>query len=421
MKNNTLAIMFLVGCSSGSGDDRYHDSQSQSITFGFPVNIATAPYMVSLRDTNGDHHCGGSVLSSTKILTASHCISSRFGRVILAGFTQQSQTAQAQRREVAPGGINRIAESETGDITVLTLSEPLNFNANLQPIRIVSPLDTGFPAVGQETFVAGWGAIDIALAPRLQETRDRIVLRKDALRETQKQINEIEVDIEYEIFEIAEEAEDIAFDVEAIEKAIEEEAEAIADGDEASFTPQEIAERQAKIAERQAKIAERQAKIPKRQAALKTERKIEAKITQEIKELEETLKKTRDQLAVVGITDIVGGAAAGSGDVSTIGLTSGLGPDHLQGVYVKLVEVTDGDLFIFAKAVSDATRRSACFGDSGGPLVFQTTQGPVQIGVVSFTGDFDCGTSDFTFGGNGYSNVKIFHKDIIAELNRGNE
>ena len=49
MKKTALMIMFLVACSAGSADDRYHDSQSQGITFGFPVNITAVPYMVSLR------------------------------------------------------------------------------------------------------------------------------------------------------------------------------------------------------------------------------------------------------------------------------------------------------------------------------------------------------------------------------------
>ena len=49
MKKNVLAVMFLVGCGAESGDDSYYGSQSQGVTFGFPVNIATAPYTVSLR------------------------------------------------------------------------------------------------------------------------------------------------------------------------------------------------------------------------------------------------------------------------------------------------------------------------------------------------------------------------------------
>ena len=92
-------------------------------------------------------------------------------------------------------------------------------------------------------------------------------------------------------------------------------------------------------------------------------------------------------------------------------------PDHLQGVQLKLVEAVVGAPFIKAQAVSDATRRDACSGDSGGPLVFQTGQGPVQVGVVSF-GDSACGTSDFGFGNSAYSNVKTFHGEIIADVNR---
>ena len=31
------------------------------------------PYMVELRDANGGHHCGGSILNENWIITAGHC------------------------------------------------------------------------------------------------------------------------------------------------------------------------------------------------------------------------------------------------------------------------------------------------------------------------------------------------------------
>ena len=370
MKKTILAVMFLVGCGAEPADDTYYSSQSQGVTFGFPVSIAEAPYIVSLRDADGEHHCGGSILSSTKILTATHCISPKFGNVILAGFTQQSQTAQAQRRKVAPGGTNRIAEFTTGDITVLTLSEPLNFNANVQPIRIVSPLDTEFPAVGQETFLTGWGDIDLALDPRLQGIRDRIKLRATLIANTQIRIFFLETDIASATATIASGAN--------------------------SFTPQEL--------------AQQEAELTKLQTALENQKKTEAEITQELEELE----KTKKQLEAAGI---VGGATAGSGDISNVALTI---PDHLQGVHLKLSDAVVGSPFIGTKPISDATRRDACSGDSGGPLVFQTGQGPIQVGVVS-AGESACGTSEFSFGDGTYGNVKTFHGEIIADVNRGNE
>ena len=112
----------------------------------------------------------------------------------------------------------------------------------------------------------------------------------------------------------------------------------------------------------------------------------------------------------------MGGAVAGSVDVSNVELATS---DHLQGVQLKLSDAVVGAPFIEAKAVSDATRRAACFGDSGGPLVFQTAQGRVQVGVASSTDDEFCGTSDSDFGSGAYGNVKTFHGKIIADVNRG--
>ena len=143
------------------------------------------------------------------------------------------------------------------------MSEPLNFNANVQPVRIVSPLDTGFPVAGQETFLTGWGDIDIALDPRVQEIVDRIELRQND-----------RLIVQLEIF--------------SIEDDIVSATEAIAAGAN-SFTPQELAQQEAELA--------------MLQAALEDEKKIKAEINQELEELEETEKQIQ-----AGRVDIVGGA-----------------------------------------------------------------------------------------------------------------
>lgn len=48
------------------------------IVGGFPISIETVPYQVSLQMVEMDgevgHFCGGSIISESYILTASHCV-----------------------------------------------------------------------------------------------------------------------------------------------------------------------------------------------------------------------------------------------------------------------------------------------------------------------------------------------------------
>lgn len=41
---------------------------------GSPIHPGAVPFMVSIQTTQGVHHCGGSLISATAVLTALHCV-----------------------------------------------------------------------------------------------------------------------------------------------------------------------------------------------------------------------------------------------------------------------------------------------------------------------------------------------------------
>jgi len=55
---------------------------------GTPAKLGSVPFMVSIRDSEGQHVCGGSLISSTAVLTALHCLENEYnlrGVSVLAG------------------------------------------------------------------------------------------------------------------------------------------------------------------------------------------------------------------------------------------------------------------------------------------------------------------------------------------------
>ncbi|XP_059613173.1 trypsin-1-like [Phlebotomus argentipes] len=123
------------------------------------------PYMVSLQ-WQGQHFCGGAILSEEWILTAAHCVKI-FDKdtEVVAGAHSLSQPDEFEQRrnhskiiehEAYLGGVN------PHDIALVRLSEPFVFNEQVSKLNLTHT-EPHYPT-GQAT-ICGWGSMSNTLNP----------------------------------------------------------------------------------------------------------------------------------------------------------------------------------------------------------------------------------------------------------------
>uniref|UniRef100_U5EZJ4 trypsin n=1 Tax=Corethrella appendiculata TaxID=1370023 RepID=U5EZJ4_9DIPT len=126
------------------------------IVGGFPINISDAPYQISLQN-RGSHICGGTIISSTHVLTAGHCTD---------GSSVSNLRVRVGSSRHASGGqivsLKRITQHPQFDystidydFSLLELAQPLQFDNNRQPLGL--PEQDEPVADGTLCIVSGWG------------------------------------------------------------------------------------------------------------------------------------------------------------------------------------------------------------------------------------------------------------------------
>ncbi len=141
--------------------------QNPVLIGGTPIDISEAPWQVSL-ETDGNHFCGGSILSNQWILTAEHCVYNLQPNEITvhAGSTNQTNNSIGQRIIVdqiilhpAPGHGATPGSDYRNDLALLHLRTPLCFNESIKPITYATIENTDLTDIqpGVEAFLTGWG------------------------------------------------------------------------------------------------------------------------------------------------------------------------------------------------------------------------------------------------------------------------
>lgn len=130
------------------------DSTQIGIVGGAKIDIRTAPYQVSVR-INGEHWCGGSLIASDWVLTATHCFAEEEIETldVRVGSTKSNEGGQliAVKYRVEHEGFDMY--DVTNDITLLKLESKVNLSNNVKTI----PLAITEPVAGRKAYISGWG------------------------------------------------------------------------------------------------------------------------------------------------------------------------------------------------------------------------------------------------------------------------
>ena len=148
-----------------------------AVVGGTTVPQGKYPFMAALT-SGGSQLCGGSVIASTWVLTAAHCVAdgSAAGLAVRVGnvdWTQGTNIPVAQ--VIVHPGYNDSTSANDAALLRLTQSVP----AGVSPIRLAGAGDDGLEASGTPVIVAGWGSELplVGLVPPLGTTMKETNLR----------------------------------------------------------------------------------------------------------------------------------------------------------------------------------------------------------------------------------------------------
>lgn len=130
-------------------------SPAHAVVGGTNAAEGSLPFMAALQDGSGFSFCGGSVIASTWVLTAAHCVSdgSAADLYVVTGRTNLDDTSKGQRIKVAQVYVNPAYANDAHDTALLRLSSPTTSPA----IALAGAADDDLEAPGAPVTVAGWG------------------------------------------------------------------------------------------------------------------------------------------------------------------------------------------------------------------------------------------------------------------------
>ncbi|CAI5647421.1 unnamed protein product [Oreochromis niloticus] len=151
------------------------------------------PWQVSIQIQHR-HHCGGTILSSVWVLTATHCfyhylwISLSNFRVVAGLNTLSSPGKYAQFRSISRVKMHddyNIVTSDN-DVTLLLLSSPFKFTNYIQPICLPGDVIHEAMLNLSHCFISGWGSTYYKgpLMNKLQEAEVELIDRRTCNRVT---------------------------------------------------------------------------------------------------------------------------------------------------------------------------------------------------------------------------------------------
>jgi len=140
---------------------------SPRIINGGPIGVASAPWQVALvtasvADNYNAQFCGGSLLSSTTVATAAHCVPGLAPSAVqvLAGVGSLAESTTRIGVSAIVSHPSYNAGTSENDVAILTLQTPVSLDGVSRAAIALpppGPSSTSWPPAGTSAFVSGWG------------------------------------------------------------------------------------------------------------------------------------------------------------------------------------------------------------------------------------------------------------------------
>ncbi|XP_045107537.1 serine protease nudel-like [Portunus trituberculatus] len=146
------------GCFAGEGRVNIADKQDKRVVGGGDASPFQWPFIVAILK-NSVYSCGGTIVTSSAILTAAHCIDegpASYYEIQAGMLRRNSWSPFEQSRKVSQILPHPSYTGLSNDVALFLLEAPLHLNRWVRPVCLSEAL---YPKMDQICTVAGWGTL----------------------------------------------------------------------------------------------------------------------------------------------------------------------------------------------------------------------------------------------------------------------
>jgi len=138
----------------------FRDVGKSKIIGGHEAEPHAYPWQVSFRQL-GQHICGGSIINERQVICAAHCVDGQIALFdsVVAGAHRLNLESGHQKRNIEKMEANDNFDFQQlqDDISIITVTQPFEFNDNVQPVEMYKASTDEAVAPGTTCISTGWG------------------------------------------------------------------------------------------------------------------------------------------------------------------------------------------------------------------------------------------------------------------------